>query len=159
MVTLSRLLTLLGLITTGSMAGLFYAYQYSVMIALDQVAARTAVPVMQKINEVILNPVFFAGFIGTLAVLPLAAIACWLAGFTAAALWLVAAVLFYGIGTFGITMALNVPLNDALAKVPESADLAAEWARFAPDWNRWNLIRTLGAFAALLCTGLALLAL
>jgi uncharacterized membrane protein len=159
MVTLSRLLSLLGLLGVGSMAGLFYAYQYSVMLALDRVAASAALPVMQRINVVILNPVFFAGFMGTLVLLPAAAITAWLAGFGIAALWLIAAFLLYGLGTFGVTMAFNVPLNDALAKVPEpSTDPAADWARFSPDWNRWNLVRTLAAFASLFCVGLALLA-
>jgi uncharacterized membrane protein len=46
-------------------------------------------------------------------------------------------------------MVLNVPLNNALARVdPSSAAGAAEWARYLKDWTLWNHVRTVASIAA-----------
>lgn len=56
---------------------------------------------------------------------------------TAGALLFLAAV-------FGVTVVINVPLNNRLAA-------GADWAAFAPRWVRWNLVRGVAsALAALL---------
>ena len=52
-------------------------------------------------------------------------------------------------GTVGVTIAGNVPLNDALAAVsPGSAEGATLWAKYLTDWTLWNHVRTLAAFVA-----------
>ena len=43
-------------ITTGLMAGLYYAYACSVMLGLSRTGDRTFVSAMQQINVAILNP-------------------------------------------------------------------------------------------------------
>jgi uncharacterized membrane protein len=43
-------------LTTGLMAGLYYAYAYSVMLGLSRTDDRTFVSAMQQINVAILNP-------------------------------------------------------------------------------------------------------
>jgi uncharacterized membrane protein len=53
------------------------------------------------------------------------------------------------VGTLGVTMVCNVPLNDALATVkPESTDGANLWASYLTDWTLWNHVRTVSALAA-----------
>jgi uncharacterized membrane protein len=153
MTSLSRLAAILGLLSTGAVAGLFYAYWCSVMIALDRVRPEVAIKAMQTINVAIINPLFFATFLGTLAILPLAALAAWWSGASASAGWLAAAFVVYAAGTFGVTVVFNVPLNDALERLKDaSADPAADWRAFAEPWNRWNAVRMWACFAA---TGLA----
>ncbi|MGU9978928.1 DUF1772 domain-containing protein [Phreatobacter sp. HK31-P] len=155
----AMLFTLAALIATGLAAGVFYAYATSVMLAFDRLPPQQAIDAMRIINVVILNPVFFASFLGAVVLLPSAAILAWLSGLAGAAALLLAATLAYGLGTFGVTIAVNVPLNEALARLPPaSAAPAADWAAFADRWNRWNRIRAASAALALFLTGLSLLA-
>ncbi|MEG3973812.1 DUF1772 domain-containing protein [Microcoleus sp. herbarium8] len=65
--------------------------------------------------------------------------------------------MLYLVGTVGVTIAFNVPLNDALAKVdPGSAEGARLWAPYLVNWTFWNHVRALAAFVAagLLIVGL-----
>ncbi|HEY9725381.1 MAG TPA: anthrone oxygenase family protein, partial [Chroococcales cyanobacterium] len=65
-----------------------------------------------------------------------------------AAYWLVGSLL-YLIGTVGVTIVFNVPMNDALAKVdPGSTEGARLWASYLANWTFWNHIRTVAALAA-----------
>ncbi len=62
--------------------------------------------------------------------------------------WLVGSLL-YLIGTIGVTIAGNIPLNDALAIVaPGSTDGATLWARYLTDWTFSNHVRTAAAAVA-----------
>src|SRR5262249_49366650 len=57
--------------------------------------------------------------------------------------------LLYLIGTILVTIACNVPLNDALAAVdPSSADGGCVWAHYLKNWTAWNHVRTIAALAA-----------
>jgi uncharacterized membrane protein len=57
--------------------------------------------------------------------------------------------LLYLIGTLGVTIVFNVPLNEALARVePGSADGASLWASYLANWTVWNHVRTAAALAA-----------
>ena len=141
---------------TGLMAGIYFAYACSVMLALGRTADRTFVEVMQKIDVAIQNPVFFAAFFGAQVA---AGVAMWLqasdggvSGWTPAALALNVAGLL-------ITMVANVPLNNALHAAGDPvaiADPGAVRARFEQPWNSWNLARGGSHLAALVCLGLAL---
>ena len=72
---------------------------------------------MQSINRAILNPVFYATFMGTLFLLPLSTWFQYNAGGTSRAfLFLLSASLVYAVGTFGVTIFGNVPLNETLDK-------------------------------------------
>lgn len=48
----------------------------------------------------------------------------------------------YLVGTLGVTVAANVPLNDALERDP------ATWPRYLRLWTRWNTLRTVAATGA-----------
>lgn len=150
---LSRTLSLASLLLMGAIAGFFYAYWCSVMIGLDAAGAEAATAAMQGINRMVRNPMFAPTFFGPLLVLPLAAIAAFLTGRRAAALWLAAALAIYGAGGFLLTTIINVPMNNAFASAGSSA-----WPAYAETWAFWNGMRTIMSFAALAAVGLALLA-
>jgi uncharacterized membrane protein len=57
--------------------------------------------------------------------------------------------LLYLVGTFGVTVVGNVPLNDALAALdPADAGSASAWASYQARWMAWNHVRTFAALAA-----------
>ncbi|HET9566677.1 MAG TPA: anthrone oxygenase family protein, partial [Mycobacterium sp.] len=63
----------------------------------------------------------------------------------------------YLVGTFGVTIAINVPMNVQLESADAgSAEGGEVWHRYLRRWTAWNTLRTiLGAAAsALLVTSL-----
>ena len=138
-------------LATGVMAGLFFAYTFSVMPGLHASGDRTFVEGMQRINVAIQNGWFFLCFVGAL-VCTLAAVALHIPGPGRAALpWLVAGLVLYAV-VLVVTGAVNVPLNNALDAAGRT-DAAAARAAFEATWVTWNNVRTaanLGAFAALI---------
>lgn len=73
--------------------------------------------------------------------------------------WIVAAFVLY-VATFVITVAINVPLNDAIKAAGEPdriPDLGAVRAQFDESrWARWNLVRVLASTTAFGCLAWAL---
>ncbi|RAJ64292.1 putative membrane protein [Streptomyces sp. KhCrAH-43] len=136
-------------VTTGLMAGTFFIFSCAVMPALGRSDDRTFVEVMQNINDVIENPVFFAGFFGALV---LTAVAAWQHRRSPGPRgWIVAALVLYTLA-FLFTSAVNVPLNNALAGAGDPAHLADPAAvrdRFEDAWNAWNAVRAVLCTAAL----------
>jgi uncharacterized membrane protein len=134
-------------VTNGLMAGLFAAYSYAVMPGLGRTDDRTFVAAMQQTNAAILNGWFGICFGG--AVL-LAAVAAVLHRGRPGLGWIVAGLVLY-VAVLGVTFAVNVPLNDALAAAGD-VDPAGARARFEGVWVRWNVVRAVlstGAFACL----------
>jgi uncharacterized membrane protein len=112
---------------------------------------------MQSINIVVVTPVFMTALFGTaVASLALAvwAVISW--GERYAALVLAGGVL-YLVGTVGVTIACNVPLNNRLATVhPQDADAASYWNEYVTTWTAWNHVRTVAALAAAAALTIAL---
>jgi uncharacterized membrane protein len=142
------------LILTGWIAGLFYAYSVSVMLAMDAAGPEHAVPVMRQINIKIQNPVFFLSFLGTPLVGIITGVLVLIDGQPLPGVLFLAAAATYLAGTFIPTIAVNIPLNNALDHATGPAPDV--WAAFSPRWNRWNTIRTLFSAASLLVAALAL---
>ncbi|ETZ23619.1 DUF1772 domain-containing protein [Pedobacter sp. V48] len=153
MISLTNIVLVLAGTATALMAGLFYAWSCSVNLGLAKLSDEGYLTAMQEINRAILNPVFFAGFFGALVLLPLSAylhygqpvqLKCWL---------LVAAALCYIIGTFGVTIFGNVPLNNALdafdLKSASAEAMRLQRSGFEATWNALNTIRTVAATAAI----------
>lgn len=147
-------LTLVAIVGSGLMAGLFFAFSTAVMAALARLPAAQGLEAMNAINVVIVNPVFLTVFMG-MALVALALGAKALLGWSQpGATWLLAGSLFYLIGIFAVTVAFNVPLNDALAAAgPTGA--AGAWSGFLAAWVPWNHVRTFSGIGALLCYALA----
>ena len=141
-------------ITTGLIAGLFFAYQVSVIPAFKTLSDAQYVASMQAINLAIpQDPFFELNFLGAAVFLLVAAYLHRSASGSRRFLLLVGAALLYLIGTLGVTMGANVPLNDTLAAfslstaTPQQAEIAR--AAFEDSWNTWNLVRTLASIGAL----------
>ena len=135
-------------VLSGLLAGLYYAYACSVMPGLRRVDDHAFVAAMQRINEAILNPVFFASFAGAPAMTAAAAVVLRRRGDRRPARWALGALGAHAVA-FLVTSGVNVPLNDALAR---DGDRAA----FETAWTVANDVRALAATGALACLAVAL---
>jgi len=147
------------LLTTGLMAGLYYAFTISVLPGLARAGDLAFVGAMRQINRAILNGWFAIAFGGSALLTALAAGLH--LGDPAALPWILAALVLY-VSTLVVTFRVNVPLNDALdaAGDPEGRDpreVAAVRAAFEARWVRWNTYRTLACLLALGCLAVAAL--
>jgi uncharacterized membrane protein len=128
-------------ITTGLVAGVYAIYANAFMPGLAKTDDKTFVRAFQAIDRAIINPVFLGlGFVGALFFTLLAGL---LQLKEDALPWIAVAFALYLI-TMIITIAVNVPLNDALkaAGDPETVDVAAVRAAFDESrWRAFNLIR------------------
>ena len=150
-------LTLLAALGSGLIAGAFFAFSSFVMKALARIAPAEGIAAMQSINVVVLNPVFLSVFMGTAALCVVAIVFSWLRWNQPGAGYLLAGGLLYLIGTFLVTMAFNVPRNDALAAAaPADPASAGLWANYLSSWTAWNHVRTVAALAAAASFSLAL---
>lgn len=130
----------LGLLVAASVgsalvAGIFFAFSTFILLALDRLPPADAAAAMRAINVTVINPLFFAAFFGA-AGLAVAAAFHWeqptvLAGAAC-----------YLLGTIGVTIAGNVPLNERLARG------AVDWSGYRRPWGFWNHVRTAAALAA-----------
>ena len=141
--------TLVTALGCGLIAGVFFAFSTFVMAALRRLKPEEGIAAMQSINILAVTPVFMTALFGTaVASLALAvwAVISW--GERYAALVLAGGVL-YLVGTIGVTMVCNVPLNNRLATVhPQAADAASYWNEYVTTWTAWNHVRTIAALAA-----------
>jgi uncharacterized membrane protein len=141
-------------LTTGLVAGVYYAYTVSVNLGLAAQPDASYVATMQAINERIENPLFFASFFGA-ALFPLAALAAHYSRRPRSGrFWLIAlaCVLYIG-GSFLLTAFVNVPMNEELARVASdvsTGELSRARAAYEEPWNFWNGVRTVFSFLAFL---------
>ncbi|MEO8248754.1 MAG: anthrone oxygenase family protein [Burkholderiales bacterium] len=148
--------TLFAALGSGVMAGLFFVFSVSVMRALGSLPPAHGIASMNAINQAIPGAWFGVAFFGTaLACLALFVLALmrWSLPGTA---WLLAGAAIYLAGSIGVTIAVNVPLNNALAAaVPGSDEAQRLWATYLTDWTRWNHLRTVACLAAAACLTIA----
>lgn len=147
----NNLLLTAGIIGTGVVSGVFFAFSGFIMPGLGRLPVPHGVATMQAINVTAVTPPLMIALFGTAAVcLAIAAEATRSWGTPGAALRLLAALL-YLVGVVGVTMACNVPRNNALAALqPENAQAASYWANYLKEWTTWNSVRTLAAAGAML---------
>ena len=143
-------LTIATALGAGIIGGAFYAFSAFIMAGLERIPSAEGIRAMQEINVTVLTPWFMVPLFGT-------GVACLALIVVSAADWdgsyspfLVAAGALYLVGCLGVTMALNVPRNNVLAKLeparPESGEV---WRRYLTEWTRWNSVRTGASLAAL----------
>jgi uncharacterized membrane protein len=141
MVSLVAVLTVAAAVGSGLMGGVFLAFSVAVIPALRRRPAADAVATMQEINRVIVGPLFLLVFLGTAVV-----------GITLVVLrptdgLRVLGAALYVLGGFGLTAAVNIPLNNALDRV-RPADAEQGWGRFHRRWASANHARGLACAAA-----------
>ena len=134
---------------SGLIGGLFFIFSNTIMSAFDRLPQGGGVPAMQRINEVILNPLFFFVFFGT-GVLSIVLLVFYVMHLDRpGALLACLAAVSYVAGSIGVTMVCNVPLNNQLAAVSTTAkDLTARWQAYRGPWTRWNHVRTIACLLA-----------
>ncbi len=134
-----KLCTTLG---CGLVAGAFFAFSTFVMKALGQQPPAQGIAAMQSINITVINPWFMGVLFGTAGACLVLAIAAGVNSQQPGAHWMLLGSLLYLLGSIGITIAFNVPLNDALAAVtPDSPAGATLWAKYLTTWTLWNHVR------------------
>ena len=112
----------------GLVAGVFFAFSTFVMPALKRIPSAEGIAAMQSINVMAVTPAFMAALFGTaVACLGLVVWAAITRSEGPAAL-VIAGGSLYLVGTIGVTIACNVPLNDGLATLlPQGVDAADRW--------------------------------
>jgi uncharacterized membrane protein len=132
----------------GLMAGLFFAFSLSVMPGLRQRPSAEGMVAMQAINQAILNPIFLGVFLAT-ALLSLAVLVTALMQWSEAAAYCATGAAAYLGGGLLVTMAINVPMNNALARTtPTHPDAARLWDQYLTRWTMWNHVRLVASLAA-----------
>ena len=134
---------------TGLVAGIFFTFSTFVMQALARLKSFEGIRAMQAINVTVLNQWFFTAFFGTGIALLLLAFLPVMGHDVPNHAAVVIAALLYNIGTIGITIARNVPLNNRLEKLDaESSEAHEFWQIYLRKWVFWNHVRTVAAAAA-----------
>ncbi|PTX55554.1 putative membrane protein [Litoreibacter ponti] len=162
MTAITKPLSITATLFAGAIFGFFYAWVCSTMWGLDTMPPARAIEAMNAMNASVRNATFFPTFFGTPVVLALAALWQRRAGYRRASIWFWLAAATYLILGAGLTMAINVPMNEALAVTPipqTGAEAEAIWQAYSGKWQSWNQMRTLASGAALLfaCIGLTAL--
>ncbi|NUV55568.1 DUF1772 domain-containing protein [Streptomyces coelicolor] len=150
-------LTTLGVLGTGLVAGVFCAFSTFVMRGLAALPAARGAAAMQAVNVAAVRPPFMAVFLGTTvlsAVLTVVTLVTWPDQGAVASV--VGGVLFL-CGSFGLTVAANIPRNERLARLDaDGAEAAAYWPEYVRGWTRWNHVRAVASAGSALAYLLAL---
>ncbi|MFJ1642123.1 DUF1772 domain-containing protein [Streptomyces sp. NPDC088256] len=146
-------LLVMSVIAVGLMAGLFFAFDVSVMPGLARTGDRVYAEAMQNFNQVIDGSGLFALiFLGALAVTVAVAVVEYRGGRRRVALWAGGAAALYAVALL-VTFFVNIPLNNELAAIgdPANAGDLSVVGRFKGLWETTNIMRTLLCTAALGC--------
>lgn len=149
---MTNIVMALATISTGLMAGLFFAWSFSVNNGLANVGDILFIKTFQSMNKSIQNPFFSITFLGA------AFLISWAlylnsddtSSFTF--LCLLAATVVYLIGSVGVTFLANLPLNESLdafdADTASSEDIIYQRRTFEKKWNLLNTTRTISSLLA-----------
>jgi uncharacterized membrane protein len=160
MVMLTKLSALTATLITGALFGFFYAWVCSAMYGLDATDPRTAIQAMQSINASVRNAVFFPVFFLTPVALALTSAQLFVGSQRSPALFFGLAAVTAGFLAIGLTIIVHIPMNEALAGLEVPSDIAAAqaiWDGYSPDWQFWNVVRTVTSGVALAFAALGLM--
>ena len=132
-------------ITAGLYAGFMLTFLIAIMPGLGVLPDDMFTATMRRFNEKVPGPVFLVVFFGVVA-FPAAALLT-SGGRDGGERLLVAGALACAVVSHLITIAGNIPLNNALA-ASEGGDDHAARAAFEPRWNRLHRIRTVVTIAS-----------
>ena len=132
------------------LGGAFLAFSDFIMRSLAHTNDRGGIEAMQIINREVFRYVFMALFIG---LVPVSLVGTGYAIFalsgTSATLVALSGMI-YLVGSFGVTLVFNVPLNEAVARMDLTIE-DTQWfwsATYLPRWTFWNSVRTAACTAA-----------
>ena len=133
----------------GLMAGVYFAFSTFIMSALGRLDQATGIAAMNAVNVDILRSLSMPLFLGTTVAGAALVVMGVLRPGGPGAMSMIAGGGLYVIGMFVVTMACNVPLNNALAAVqPSAPEAGAVWAAYLKDWVFWNHLRTVTSLVA-----------
>lgn len=155
----SSIILAIATVFSALIAGLFFAWSCSVMVGFARLKDREFVAAMQACNRAIQNPVFFASFFGAPIFLIVSTVfhysqpnRFWL---------LLSATVIFLVGTFGVTVIGNVPLNNQLdrfdLKSATDEEISLQRANFESRWNNLNTIRTVSSLITIILMVIACL--
>ena len=151
---MKNIVLFLALMTTALSAGLFYAWVVSVIPGTKKVTDQAYLEVMQSINRTILNPGFFIIFFGAMFLLFVQTYFQYKIKIDNIFWLTLSATVIYLIGTIGITMFGNVPLNNMVDALDLSKMNLEEFKEarlnYEDRWNQLNMIRTVAAMISFL---------
>jgi uncharacterized membrane protein len=150
-------LTVLAVLGTGLVAGVFYGFSTFVMRGLAALPPAQGVAAMNAINVTAVTSAFMFVFVGS-------AVLCAVLAVVTFVLWpgdgrveLLLGSALYLFGSFGVTMVANVPRNDALLELdPGTPEAAAYWPSYVREWTFWNHVRMVASAGSALAYVLAL---
>jgi uncharacterized membrane protein len=149
MVDVFSAVMLLAALGCGLMAGVFFAFSAFVMKALARLPPGEGIAAMQSINVAVVSPWFLAAFLGTGAACLLVMVSSLWRWHRPGTVYVLVGGALYLVGSFLVTVAFNVPKNDALASVaPADPNGVSLWASYLVTWTAWNHLRTAAALAA-----------
>ncbi|MFF6997002.1 DUF1772 domain-containing protein [Streptomyces sp. NPDC008313] len=150
-------LTLLGVLGTGLVAGVFCGFSAFVMRGLATLPPAQGVAAMKAVNVAAVRPPFMALFAGSALLCAVLAVVTFIRWPGDGAVEMLLGSALYLLGSFGVTAAAHVPRNDRLAALaPGAAETADHWRAYVTGWTAWNHVRTVASSAAALSYVLAL---
>ncbi len=155
-------MSIASILFSGAIFGFFYAWVCSTMWGLDAADPRIAIAAMQAMNASVRNIVFAPAFFLTPAVAALTGVVAVSRRRRQAAGWFFAAAAIYLLLGLILTMAVNVPMNEALAReaVPDDIEAARRvWDAYSQPWQVWNTIRAVASGVSLVFCAIGTLAL
>ena len=132
-------------ISTGLMAGIYFAFSVFIMESLKVLPDQIGIASMQSINKVILTSGFMPVFFGSSL---LALNLMFVIENPLQTPWVNAAGLVYLVGMFICTLLFNVPLNKRLELIKDAKRDKQIWHNYLIKWTRWNHVRSISSFAA-----------
>jgi uncharacterized membrane protein len=133
-------------LSSGLMAGVYFAFSGFIMKALDDIETAQAITAMNAINRVILRSSFMPVFFGSSIISLLLIVAAFVYWDEAGAGLALIAGMVYFVGMFVCTAVFNVPLNNTLARTRVTSDNAQQdWSHYLNNWTKWNHLRTVSS--------------
>ncbi|MFF1697345.1 DUF1772 domain-containing protein [Streptomyces sp. NPDC058257] len=150
-------LVVLSALACGLVAGAFVAFSTFVMRGLAALPPAQGIAAMQSINVKALTAGFMTVFMGAAGLSAVVAVVTFVLWPDDGTVELLLGSALYLFGSFGVTVAANVPRNDALAKLDAQAPQSADhWRTYVREWTLWNHVRVGASLAATASFTLAL---
>lgn len=131
---MSNIIIIMFILFNTTISGLYFTFSNTILPVLKQEEdARIGIRIMNRINSVIQNRLFFLLFFGS----PLLAVAMVLMNMSSILFWVGS--LLHIIGSFLVTIVKNVPWNNRLMNEADETS----WQEYVSEWTRWNTIRAI----------------
>ena len=155
-----EIMMLVSVILNSMAAGIIFIFTNTIMPALATQDPEVGINVMNKINIIIVNPLFVIAFFGGLiSVVPTGVM--WRNPDTysaSARYYALFSTLIFFLGESVVTVSQNVPRNNALLAVDPTSDDGVNYWRnqFLKEWVAWNTVRCFAAAIAAVLGALSL---